>query len=397
MSRSHAEPLAQHYSQIAHIEEGGKLGNPFFISTAMVRLPNGHLVVASGRFIRPKPAVNEDQINADPGMLTDGVTVARSSDGGETWQSHIMPVATRVEVSLFVWENRLYMILGPKKRGPGELWIAVSDDEGQSWSEPATVVRGPHESLCSHQQSFVVRDGRLYLAFSEQCKRMVAFACDLSRGLLDPGAWRVSAPVDMPVPVELEPGFFPGPSMRCLEGNTIEIGGRLRVVARAVLDRYGTANIAAVMDLKDEDGKLNLTFTQFAAVPGGQCKFFIVHDEQTGYYWMASNPPANSQGWVEHPGTQTPGKKNVTPGNDRRFMMLWYSCDALNWFPAGCIARAEKLSQSFMYPVLAIDGDDLVVLSRTSITSGSFHDSELLTFHRVKDFRSLAMDIWPRD
>jgi len=75
--------------------------------------------------------------------------------------------------------------------------------------------------------------------------------------------------------------------------------------------------------------------------------------------------------------------------------MLWYACDALNWFPAGCIAIAEKLTQSFMYPSIVIDGDDLAIISRTSLHAIDQHDADLVTFHRVCDFRSLAMDIWP--
>jgi len=115
---------------------------------------------------------------------------------------------------------------------------------------------------------------------------------------------------------------------------------------------------------------------------------------------MASNIPANTQGWVESP----PG---MPLGNDRRTLMLWYSCDALNWFPAGCIARTEHLTESFMYPVMIVDGDDLAVLVRTSMhysglraatrARNGFHDANLLTFHRVRGFRSLAMNIRPCD
>lgn len=76
--------------------------------------------------------------------------------------------------------------------------------------------------------------------------------------------------------------------------------------------------------------------------------------------------------------------------------MLWYGLDALNWFPAGCVARADRLSQSFMSPSMVIDGDDLAILSRTARDSGDYHDADLATFHRVVNVRSLAMDIAPR-
>ncbi len=116
---------------------------------------------------------------------------------------------------------------------------------------------------------------------------------------------------------------------------------------------------------------------------------------------MASNPPANSQGVVPSP------LAPVAPGNDRRFLMLWYALDALSWFPAGCVAYTEKLTECFMYPSMAVDGEDLVILSRTAHAYADekmavararkgWHDANMLTLHRVRNFRSLAMPIRPQ-
>ena len=87
--------------------------------------------------------------------------------------------------------------------------------------------------------------------------------------------------------------------------------------------------------------------------------------------------------------------KGAIGGNDRRFLMLFYGMEGLNWFPAGCIARASRLSQSFMYPAHIIDGDDLLVVARSSIAGQNRHDADTCTFHRIKDFRNLAMDLVP--
>jgi hypothetical protein len=221
----------------------------------------------------------------------------------------------------------------------------------------------------------------------------------LAKGVLNPQAWQISDEVEMPIPRELSPDLFTGPAMRCLEGNVIEVAGRLRVLARACIDHYATSNLAAVFDLDDSGERPRLSFTQFYPIPGGQCKFFIVYDRVSHLFWMASNLPANSQGLVDSPA-------NMPLGNDRRFLSLWYACDALNWFPAGCIARTERLTEAFMYPVMVIDGDDLALLVRTSVrysglqaeirAKNGFHDANLLTFHRVRDFRSLAFSIHPR-
>jgi hypothetical protein len=186
--------------------------------------------------------------------------------------------------------------------------------------------------------------------------------------------------------------------MRCLEGNVVNVGGRLLVIARAVINRYATANMAAVFDVTREGRTLKLTFTQLYPVPGGQCKFHIVWDERSQLFWMASNYPTNSLGLYSDPELKLPPGKPAWQSlrEDRRLLMLSYSLDALNWLPACSIAKAEKMTQSFMYPSMVIDGDDITLLSRTGRDSGDYHDADLATFHRVRNFRSLAMDIRPK-
>jgi hypothetical protein len=191
--------------------------------------------------------------------------------------------------------------------------------------------------------------------------------------------------------------------MRCLEGNVVEVGGRLLVIARAVINRYGTANMGAVFEIHDEEDRpLRLEFLQLYPIPGGQCKFYIEYDAPSQLYWMTSNLPSNSQDLI--------GLRNTSTGaaieqrrtgtfslrEDRRLLTLWYSLDALNWIPAGWIAKADGWAQSFMYPVLVIDGDDLLVVARSARDSGNFHDVDLTTFHRIHNFRTLAVALIPR-
>ena len=75
--------------------------------------------------------------------------------------------------------------------------------------------------------------------------------------------------------------------------------------------------------------------------------------------------------------------------------MRLYSIDGLNWFQAGCIAQARRISQSFMYARPVIDGEDLVIISRTSVDAPNQHDADFATFHRVHDFRRLALNLYP--
>jgi len=396
-----SQPLAPDYTVVAEAPNDTPDNYRFFLNTGFTSLEDGTLLAAGAQVVVGKGAVAAD------GTSECCVVIARSVDHGRTWTvAARIPFPNRMEVALYGRGSTVYLFVGLAVR-EGVILAASSRDRGSTWSEPTPVIRwvgaeaktGGDHWFCSNQMSTVERNGRLYMCAGEAGQTMAVAVCELAKGLLNPHAWRISDQVAIPIPGELNRKLFPGPSMRCAEGNVILVKDRLRVLARTCIDRYATANLAAVFDLEDDGVTLDLTFTQFYPLPGGNGKFFIVFDESSRLYWMASNLPANTQGWVESP-------PSMPLGNDRRFLMLWYACDALNWFPAGCIARTEHLTESFMYPVMVIDGDDLAILVRTSRAysgpqaearaANGFHDANLMTFHRIPGFRSLAMNIWPQ-
>ena len=51
--------------------------------------------------------------------------------------------------------------------------------------------------------------------------------------------------------------------------------------------------------------------------------------------------------------------------------------------------------ESFSYASQLIDGDDLLVIARTSQGGKNQHDTNLVTLHRVVDFRNLALELRP--
>ena len=154
---------------------------------------------------------------------------------------------------------------------------------------------------------------------------------------------------------------------------------------------YSTANLGLVFDITDNNGELSLEFTQFHPIPGGQCKFFILHDKVTELFFMLTNLVTDSQDAFK----QRPKNFRSGAGNERRLLFLFYARDALNWFPAGCVAKAPGMLQSFMDPSAVIDGDDIALISRTSKNGKNQHDADLCTFHRIRNFRKLAMDRRP--
>jgi hypothetical protein len=289
----------------------------------------------------------------------------------------------------------------------GDIAIIQSKDEGETWTEPVTLFEGLYWTL---HTGMVIKDGTIYWPFnvtswSGPDAGVVVAAGDLSKDLLDPGAWRMSN-------IVLRPETPEGLTRRMmdykenewrnwkvdgwLEPNVVNVNGRLRVLSRFVIDGYATANVTGICDLQDDGEQLRLSFTQFYPLPGGQCKFFIRYDPDSKLFWMASNLPTDSQEMIhDWERIRTDRRFNAGPGNERRFLMLSYSADALNWFQAGCIAMSENPSRSFMYPSWDFDGNDIVLISRSSIHGHDQHDADAATFHRIRNFRDLALDLFP--
>jgi len=62
-----------------------------------------------------------------------------------------------------------------------------------------------------------------------------------------------------------------------------------------------------------------------------------------------------------------------------------------DWGFAGAVAISASPKEARHYASMDIDGDDLVILSRSGdARAKSAHDGNLITFHRVRDFRGLV-------
>ncbi len=320
----------------------------------------------------------------------------RSEDGGATWES--LPTLPFEEGTPFVLGGQLLMFVQAKSHR--HFQIASSSNGGRTWSPPHTVLEGP---LWNISTSMLVRPDALYWAMDHDdgdraCGGKVMVRLDRAGSPWEPKSWSASNVVLAPdLPEILTRNLFPGSrgerrGLRWLEPNTVDVGGRIRVFTRCMLDRQATAHVTGVLDY--DPARHQLSFTQLTPWPGGQCKFFILHDAARAMYWMLSNLVTNSQdllGWGKR---MEETRYHGSPGNERRWLFHHYSIDCLNWFPASCVARwADSVHRSFMYPSAVVDGEDLVVLSRTSRDSGDQHDADLCTIHRVRGFRDLAMDL----
>ena len=128
-----------------------------------------------------------------------------------------------------------------------------------------------------------------------------------------------------------------------------------------------------------EDGSLAIGRLQknegevyFTHIPGADLKFHIVYDAGTQLYWLLHS--------------QIDGRMN-----GRRRLALSYSPDLLRWTFAGLVAVGPTDHSARHYATMILDGDDLCIVSRSGDERArTAHDGNIVTFHRVRDFRSLV-------
>jgi len=383
------EPLAQDYVVVAQSPDKNSV---YAGSPALARLSGGE-VVATYEWFRPAPHKESIPYQTE---------VKVSTDGGQTWA--LRGQTDIIWPSLFVHGDALYMI--GNRRKSREVVISRSLDGGRTWADEVTLF-----AVRSHNAPTTVtfQNGYVYRAFEtipftgrsgggRSSWESFVVAGDLAADLLDPAAWRISPTLRFPgTPRPLNSRAYPAEPNNTedcwIEGNVISVQGQLRTMLRVHLQGRATVGMAAICNLDDDGESMDYRFDQFCPMLGGQCKFHIVFDEVSQLFWTCVNPVTNTFSPVdEH--LAAAGFKGP-PGNERRILWLLYSHDAENWFGAGCVAMSHKVSDSFSYSSQLIVGDDLLVLARTSVNGLNQHDTNLITLHRVANFRRLALNLAP--
>ncbi len=382
-----ATPLAQEHVVVWH--------NPdpeyYVEGPGLARLDDGTLIAVV-------PVVPRQEWSEERRVAHSVTHILRSGDHGATWQL----LSDLPYYSAAPWTDKGVLYLLANKAGKDsrndDVLLLRSGDAGKTWSEPVTLFKG-HYWNC--HTGMVQRDGKIYWATDDLSLGKLRGPCliagDLTGDIMSPASWRITKGVKFPgAPESFWNPKFAALSDQYLEPNVLEVNGRLRVLAAVKFKRQTSASLCAAFDATDKDGQLDLKFVQYSAMPGGQLKFCVIRDEPSKLFWATSNLPADSQdvfGW--HAAADKAGTYR-TSAADRRFLMLHYSLDGLNWFPAGCLAQAAKMSQSFMYARPVVDGDDLAIIARSSDKAPNQHDADTATFHRLRDFRKLALDLVPK-
>jgi len=397
--------------------------NIYCYTPGLARLDNGRLVATldlGGPGVKDLPVTTRWQCG-DGGYSCVG-KVFTSDDGGQTW-------IHRVDFPFkfarpFVAGDSLY-ILGQA----GDLMIIRSDDGGETWSEPVKLTEGQnwHGSACNVHYV----KGNVYLAM----ERRVYF---------DIRGWCVGdlAPVLMRAPVEADltrgdswtfaselvfRDFIEGSDLIGIPfwntGNTDPTGKTARYMApmgwlEANVVQFvdqdhiwydptgctfhlwmrahtgGTGYACILKAIENDDGTMTTTFETapsgrrivYVPCPGGQMRFHIVYDEETKLYWLLSTLAWDSMTRPE----KLPATRFNLPNNERQVLALHFSKNMIDWRMAGVVAQGNSPKEARHYASMVIQGEDLLILSRSGDQRAkSAHDGNLITFHRVKQFRKL--------
>ena len=319
------------------------------------------------------------------------IRVLLSDDNGKTWRETSARIPMMHE-TLFKAGTSLYMI-----GHSGRLLITRSDDNGETWSDPSVLCPEPrwHQS-CTPVD---IHDGKVTLVYEKWVSDghpwpgvgPVLMQAKVDDDLTEASSWKFSDLYNPDEDMEASrpsgiPLTDPGKA-GILETNVIRVyneknpfydpsGKSVVLMMRASV---GLPDIGVMMrGVEKPDGSLavekltkNGREMYFAHIPGADLKFYVVYDPESRLYWLLHS--------------QMDGRMNY-----RRRLALSYSPDLLKWTLAGLVAVGPADNAARHYASMIIHGDDLLIVSRSGDERArNSHDGNLVTFHRVKDFRSL--------
>lgn len=386
------------------------------------RLASGRLVVTHEISSARKPYPPDNKPFSEARILT-------SDDGGRTWTHR---ANFRMSFARpFVAGKSLY-VLGREKH----VAIIRSDDGGVTWS-PQKYLNSEgiwHQSACNVHYA----KGNVYLVMEKHAPKRgiegwqvadlapVLMRAKADSDLTDKANWTFASELvfeDLPesqMPNAFGLPFFPVDRKKVsylvpprgrglaplgwLETNVVQFtdpnhvwydtkGSTFHLWMRA---NTGMTNYAAIAQVQEnDDGTMTTSLVKspagtpmlYVPCPGGQMRFHVLWDEPSNLYWLLSSQSTDS---MTRPDKLPPDRWS-TPDNERHRLVLHYSKNMIDWCFAGLVCQGSTPKESRHYAAMCTDGNDLCIVSRSGdARAHSAHNGNLITFHRVKDFRSLV-------
>jgi len=243
-----------------------------------------------------------------------------------------------------------------------------------------------------------VGNGRIYVSAEEQYAKpkgwchqySLVVSAPAASDLLDAANWTKSSRVLIP------PEMANLAHLGWLEGNMVQRRADGKIFN--ILRTHGVTDEVAAFYEVAPDGKTAIlnTYDMFLRMPGAAKKFYIFPDDRSDTYYVLSN-------WILE---KDRGKVRNCPHpikaeRTRNTLALARSDNLMDWEVISVILHDDDIDHcGFQYPTAAIEGDDLLILSRTAFGSGAEraenqHNSNFITFHRVRDFRRRTLKTEP--
>ena len=332
----------------------------FLCSPGLCALPSGKLLASMDVF--------------DHGAAQNLTLIFESTDKGESWQ-YLTELRPCFWGKMFLHRNRLYM-LGMSCEY-GDMLIGVSDDEGHTWTPPVRLFSGANAREIGWHKApmpIIEHEGMIYTAIDYGAWKHGGHAnciasCPADADLLDPRNWHMTEPLPFD---KTWAGMPQGTVQGLLEGNAVvapdgSIQNILRIQQFAAQPAWGTAVALKLVD-RDEPP----VFERAIDFPlGASSKFVILKMNNT--YVAVGNEPHTAE---------APAARNL--------LSVAVSENLTDWTVVERVVDGRDYDfrkVAFQYPDMALVDEDLVILSRTSWGgASSFHDSNMITCHRIKNF-----------
>lgn len=350
----------------------------FVGSPTLAVLPNGHYVAAHDLF-------RNGGGESPKGRGT--TKVFRSTDRGRTWKK-VSTVRGAEWSTLFTHGGKLYLF-GKIAQGSPAV-IRRSDDEGATWTEPndaTTGLLGPGGGGTPNPP--VIHDGRLWIATGTR-----VWSAPVGADLLLANSWTQSRGP------RSDPGYMSGDFTFWSEGQVVASPAAGVLVLPKIRDRPNTA----LLRYPNPAGRPQFDpATDFVSLPGAEKKFGVRYDPVSGKFWALTNPvlPQHQKDANIPWSIWRFWRKPVTPALVRNTAAIYSSTDLRTWeFERVFLYSPDAAHVGFQYLNFLIEGNDLLVVARTAYNVGRWktpraHDSNLLTFHRVRDFRTRPANPYP--
>ncbi|MCC6681749.1 MAG: PEP-CTERM sorting domain-containing protein [Phycisphaeraceae bacterium] len=311
--------------------------------------------------------------------------VFRSTDKGQTWTKQA-EITDAFWSTVFQHNGDLYL-LGPRcddNNQNGDLLIRKSTDYGVTWTNPVDANSGLLRSgdYGGTPNSPVIYNNRIWIAQSG--KRV--FSAPVSSNLLLSSSWTLSNSANT------DNGPL-GAGLTISEAQVVA-SPQTGVV---LLPKIGENPNTVLLRVASASSMINPTTADWVSLPGGEKKFGALYDPVSQKFYVLDNPVLDVHRGV------------TTAALTRTAAAMLSSKDLVNWDVDKIFLFSSHIDngtygEAFQYLNGAIDGDDLAVVSRTAFdTDGDAsmngerlpprgHDSNLMTFHMIEDFRSAIPD-----